>query len=376
MAVFLSAARSGQLVEELRAGGYPDDTPVLVAYKVTWPEELVLSTTIGELTDTVKQHKLWRHTLFLIGRSLSASGTRSHLYDPGHFTTYRKSDPASRRALRSRRSGGTASGSTSAGSASAGSTSAGSAPESGAESAGESDGSARPAGWSSLHTSRSGWVAARVNSWSGSRTRRTPQPAAPEPAPEPLPAPAPPVPAQPATDETPEIAREKAVTTPVDKPAEQPVQGTAAAAWTAVQELQETARAGRRQTRSAKPAKAVAPDQPTLDLDEQQQTTPETQPEPEAVVEAAPKPEPEPAPEATVEPAVEQPAEPEPAPAPEPAPKPVRAKTAQPKTGRASTAKNTRTARGKSGTAKGSRKTAAGRKSTGGPRPNDDPHER
>lgn len=100
MAIFLSAARSGHLVDELRAGGYDDDTPVVVAYKVTWPDELILHTTIGELVETVKRHRLWRHTLFLVGKALRAEGTRSHLYNAGHFHTYRKADPDARRALR------------------------------------------------------------------------------------------------------------------------------------------------------------------------------------------------------------------------------------------------------------------------------------
>ncbi|GAA4855348.1 precorrin-4 C(11)-methyltransferase [Saccharopolyspora cebuensis] len=103
MALFLSAARTGQLVEELRAGGYDDDTPVLVAYKVTWPDELMLRTTLGELEQTVKQHKLWRHTLFIVGKALTSGGTRSHLYHAGHFHTYRRADPAARRALRAER---------------------------------------------------------------------------------------------------------------------------------------------------------------------------------------------------------------------------------------------------------------------------------
>ncbi|CAM5498099.1 hypothetical protein SGLAM104S_10201 [Streptomyces glaucescens] len=45
MAVFLSAARSGQLVRELLEGGYPTTTPVVVAYQATWPEELVVKCT-------------------------------------------------------------------------------------------------------------------------------------------------------------------------------------------------------------------------------------------------------------------------------------------------------------------------------------------
>jgi precorrin-4 C11-methyltransferase len=103
MAVFLSAARTGQLVEELRAGGYPDDTPVLVAYKVTWPDELLLRTTLADLQKTVKQHKLWRNTLFIVGKSLNSTGKRSNLYQAGQFHTYRRADPATRRALRAER---------------------------------------------------------------------------------------------------------------------------------------------------------------------------------------------------------------------------------------------------------------------------------
>lgn len=103
MVVYLSAARTGRLVEELCAGGYPADTPALIAYKVTWPDELILRSTLGELEKTVKDHKLWRHTLFLVGPGLNAGGTRSRLYHAGHFHTYRRADPAARRALRAER---------------------------------------------------------------------------------------------------------------------------------------------------------------------------------------------------------------------------------------------------------------------------------
>ncbi len=100
MAVFLSAARTRQLAEELRTGGYPPETPVVVAYRVSWPDELVLGCTLDTLTATVREHKLWKHTLFLVGPALAAAGTRSHLYHPGHFHGYRRADPEARRALR------------------------------------------------------------------------------------------------------------------------------------------------------------------------------------------------------------------------------------------------------------------------------------
>ena len=103
MAIFLSAARSGQLQTELLAGGYPEHTPVIVAYQATWPDELVVGCTIATLEQTVKREKLWKHTLFLVGPALGAGGTRSHLYHPGHFHTFRRADPAARRALRGSR---------------------------------------------------------------------------------------------------------------------------------------------------------------------------------------------------------------------------------------------------------------------------------
>ncbi len=100
MAVFLSAARSGQLQAELLAGGYPPDTPVIIAYQATWPDELVIHCSVGTIEAAMKAHRLWKHTLFLIGPALNARGTRSHLYNPGHFHGFRKADPKARRDLR------------------------------------------------------------------------------------------------------------------------------------------------------------------------------------------------------------------------------------------------------------------------------------
>jgi len=100
MAVFLSAARSGQLAAELLAGGYAPDTPVIVASRATWPDEELAQCTVATLEETVKARKLWKHTLFLVGPALGAHGTRSHLYHPGHFHGYRRAERAARAQLR------------------------------------------------------------------------------------------------------------------------------------------------------------------------------------------------------------------------------------------------------------------------------------
>jgi len=104
MALFLSAARTRQLQDELLAGGaYDADTPCVVAYAATWPDELVFECRLGELAVRVREHRLYRHTLVLVGPALGAGGTRSHLYHPGHFHEHRRVEsPAARAALRAR----------------------------------------------------------------------------------------------------------------------------------------------------------------------------------------------------------------------------------------------------------------------------------
>ncbi|CAM5244948.1 Precorrin-4 C(11)-methyltransferase OS=Streptomyces fumanus OX=67302 GN=GCM10018772_64760 PE=3 SV=1 [Streptomyces fumanus] len=88
-------------MRELLEGGYPTSTPVVVAYQATWPEELVVRCTIGTLEETVKEHKLWKHTLFLVGPALDRTAPLAPVH-PGHFHGFRKADPEARRALRER----------------------------------------------------------------------------------------------------------------------------------------------------------------------------------------------------------------------------------------------------------------------------------
>jgi precorrin-4/cobalt-precorrin-4 C11-methyltransferase len=103
MALFLSAARSAQLQDELLAGGYPPDTPCVIAFQVTWPDELIVHCALADLAASIKERKLWKHTLVLVGPGLAAGGSRSHLYHPGHFHGYRKADRQARKQLREAR---------------------------------------------------------------------------------------------------------------------------------------------------------------------------------------------------------------------------------------------------------------------------------
>jgi len=85
MAIFLSASLVRKVVAELLAGGYSPDTPAAVVYRATWPDELVLRTTLRELAECVKTAGITKQALILVGDFLNSKekGRRSRLYDRG-----------------------------------------------------------------------------------------------------------------------------------------------------------------------------------------------------------------------------------------------------------------------------------------------------
>lgn len=88
MAIYLSAARPEQLRTELLAGGegYPPDTPAVIVAKASWPDEVVLWTTVDEIPQTLAGTGIRTVALVLVGPALGArdggSVPRSRLYDP------------------------------------------------------------------------------------------------------------------------------------------------------------------------------------------------------------------------------------------------------------------------------------------------------
>lgn len=102
MAIYLSAARHAALQRELLAGGYPPETPCIVGYSVTWPEEEMWRCELKDLSALMSEHKLWKHTIVMVGPALAEGpiSTRSHLYHPGFRHEYRKADAAAQDDLR------------------------------------------------------------------------------------------------------------------------------------------------------------------------------------------------------------------------------------------------------------------------------------
>lgn len=93
LGIFLSASAVRDVQRELLAGGLSSDTPAAVAYRVSWPDQLVERTTVGGLVEVVKKHGLRRHALLLVGEALGSTDRRSRLYDPGHAHIFRRRRP-------------------------------------------------------------------------------------------------------------------------------------------------------------------------------------------------------------------------------------------------------------------------------------------
>jgi len=89
LVLFLSIAHIARVVQELLAGGYSPDTPVAVAYRVSWPDEDLIRGTLADIRAKVRAAKLTRQALILVGPALAGPGAivarRSRLY-AGDYT--------------------------------------------------------------------------------------------------------------------------------------------------------------------------------------------------------------------------------------------------------------------------------------------------
>jgi precorrin-4/cobalt-precorrin-4 C11-methyltransferase len=94
MALFLSAGHSKALQGELLVGGYPSQTPCAIVFRASWPDELVIRTTVGKLASEVRRARIHKTALILVGPALGHSASRSDLYNPQFGHEFRK--PVSR----------------------------------------------------------------------------------------------------------------------------------------------------------------------------------------------------------------------------------------------------------------------------------------
>lgn len=103
LCIFLSITRVRQVVAELLSGGYTPETPAAVVYRATWPDQKIIRSTLATLVQDVKQARIARQALIMVGWALDTETThaadsshnahRSHLYLPGYKHLFRGGTP-------------------------------------------------------------------------------------------------------------------------------------------------------------------------------------------------------------------------------------------------------------------------------------------
>jgi precorrin-4/cobalt-precorrin-4 C11-methyltransferase len=92
LVLFLSAAQVAEVVAALTPH-YGPEAPVVVAYRVSWPDQRLLRCTLATLAAEMKAAQIHLTALILIGPMLESERARhSHLYDPAYTHRFRRGD--------------------------------------------------------------------------------------------------------------------------------------------------------------------------------------------------------------------------------------------------------------------------------------------
>jgi precorrin-4/cobalt-precorrin-4 C11-methyltransferase len=89
LAIHLSIANLARVVRDL-VPYYGSDCPVVVAYRVSWPDERLIRGTLADIREQVKAAGITRTALILVGPVLAGEGaSESKLYAAEHYHVYR-----------------------------------------------------------------------------------------------------------------------------------------------------------------------------------------------------------------------------------------------------------------------------------------------
>jgi precorrin-4/cobalt-precorrin-4 C11-methyltransferase len=76
MIIFLSTHRA-KAVEEKLLDAYPADTPAVIAYRVGWPDQMIIHTTVEHIADQIREYNLNRQALIMVGHVFDLKTRRS-----------------------------------------------------------------------------------------------------------------------------------------------------------------------------------------------------------------------------------------------------------------------------------------------------------
>ncbi|MEW9699102.1 precorrin-4 C(11)-methyltransferase [Paenibacillus sp. SI8] len=95
IALFLSATLIKKVVGELVEAGWSEETPVAVVQRATWPDQLIVRTTVGQLEADMRSNGIRSHAMILAGWALDPEihgkeEYRSKLYDKSFTHRFRR----------------------------------------------------------------------------------------------------------------------------------------------------------------------------------------------------------------------------------------------------------------------------------------------
>ncbi|WCK56476.1 precorrin-4 C(11)-methyltransferase [Aneurinibacillus sp. Ricciae_BoGa-3] len=94
IALFLSATLTKKVVAELLDAGWSPHTPVGVVYKATWPDEIIVRSTLMQLDEDMRKNGIRKQAMIIAGWALEEQihekDYRSKLYDKAFTHGYRR----------------------------------------------------------------------------------------------------------------------------------------------------------------------------------------------------------------------------------------------------------------------------------------------
>ncbi|NQF16005.1 precorrin-4 C(11)-methyltransferase [Brevibacillus sp. HB1.3] len=96
LALYLSATLTKKVVRELVDAGWSEDTPVAVVQRASWPDQLIVRTTLKNLDEDMGKNGIRKHAMILAGWALDpnihdkSEQYRSKLYDKTFTHGFRK----------------------------------------------------------------------------------------------------------------------------------------------------------------------------------------------------------------------------------------------------------------------------------------------
>lgn len=99
LCIFLSITLLHEVVRALRAAGWPEDAPIVVVHKASWPgEEKIVRGTLADIKRRCQHEKIASQAMIIASPALGARDwpeiARSKLYDPSFAHRFRKAADA------------------------------------------------------------------------------------------------------------------------------------------------------------------------------------------------------------------------------------------------------------------------------------------